>query len=146
MNTSVAAASTEQATKDGPQRPSTASSQSDSHISFGEVRVHKHRMTLGDNPSADGIPVEIAWEEEESETLSVDRFEEEHPTHEVHRIAKTSREKIAQERHSRQSIKRVEQEVEKIKKSREASERDEDRKLGSQLKAPLHAFSRFWQK
>jgi len=131
---------------EGSERPSIDSTQSETHVSFGEVNVHTHRMTLGTNPSANGIPVELAWYEEESETLTVDKFEKEHPIHEVHKIAKASREKIAQRRHTRQSIKRVENEVEKIKKSREKSEHDEEQTLGSKLKAPVAAFSNFWRK
>ena len=130
----------------GPDRPSLASTQqSDSQVSFGTVNVHKHRMTLGQNPAASGIPVELAWEEWGSETLDVDEFEKARPDKAVHRIAKTSRERIAEEGHSRESILHVQEEMEWIKKSREASEGDEDRKW--RIRTPTRPnFSRFWRK
>ena len=43
-----------------------------STVSFGDkVRVHKHRMTLGDNPSANGIPITVAWEVDDSEEIDL---------------------------------------------------------------------------
>ena len=92
-----------------------------SHVSFGHVEVHKHRMTMGSNPSATGIPVELAWEEESSERIPVDEFQEHH---DVHRIATKARRRIAEEHHSRASISIVENEATKIKKSIAKSKTD----------------------
>lgn len=95
-----------------------------SHVSFGSVNVHKHRMTLGVNPSAHGIPVELAWEEHSSELFDdVEKFEDS-TTHELHRIAAVSRKKIAENHHSRDSITKSQSEVEKIKRSIAKSEND----------------------
>lgn len=120
----------------------STSSSTGSHVSFGPVRVHTHRMTLGTNPSTrTGVPVELAWQYDESLDFSnLDGFEE-HVSSEtqqqnlyrgggssdarrVHRIAAASRERIAELHHSRDSIVRVEHEVKEIQKSRTQSEHD----------------------
>jgi hypothetical protein len=51
---------------------------SSSGVSFGSVHVHQHRMTLGVNPEVrHGVPVELAWEVEQSCVFdTVDEFEE----------------------------------------------------------------------
>ncbi|KAL7575571.1 hypothetical protein ACA910_020145 [Epithemia clementina (nom. ined.)] len=103
-----------------------------SEVKFGNVRIHTHRMTLGDNPEAKGTPVTIDWEVQESEELDIDSYEENQwnsgKDRSVHRIDKRSRDKIALEHHSRESIVKVQNEIMAIKLSREASEREDVRK------------------
>jgi hypothetical protein len=50
---------------------------STSHVSFGSVHVHEHRMTLGTNPGVSyGVPVELAWSAETSDMFdSIEEFE-----------------------------------------------------------------------
>ena len=76
----------------------------DSHVSFGRVSVHQHRMTLGTNPSVtNGIPVELCWEAEssyESELEDYERMERRKPG----RLSPQTRREIAEEHHSRESI------------------------------------------
>ena len=103
-----------------------------SDVSFGSVHVHKHRMTLGDNPEATGLPVTIDWEELESEELSVDAYEDkqwiEGKDHSVRKIAKSKREKIALQNHTRQSLRKVQEEISEIKLSRQESEKEDLRR------------------
>jgi hypothetical protein len=95
-------------------------------VSFGSVRIHKHRMSLGDNPGVStGVPVTLAWEVEES--LRFDSIEEaakESGKHGLHRISRNRREEIANQLHSRSSIVRLQDEIKSIQVSRTASERD----------------------
>jgi hypothetical protein len=45
-------------------------------VQFSVVRVHEHKMILGDNPAvSEGVPVTLDWEVEFSETWDVDYFE-----------------------------------------------------------------------
>jgi hypothetical protein len=110
-------------------------------VKFGAVRVHTHRMTLGANPSTTrGVPVELAWEVEESmqfenpsdfdaytssEHGSSDIWHDGDP-HGARRITAASREQIASVNHSRESIVKAQQEVMEIKKSRMDSIKDKD--------------------
>jgi hypothetical protein len=50
---------------------------STSHVSFGSVHVHEHRMTLGTNPDVSyGVPVELAWSADTSDMFdSIEEFE-----------------------------------------------------------------------
>jgi hypothetical protein len=50
---------------------------STSHVSFGSVHVHEHRMTLGTNPEVSyGVPVELAWAADASDMYdSIEEFE-----------------------------------------------------------------------
>jgi len=83
-----------------------------SKVSFGNVNVHKHRMTLGTNPSAkNGIPVELAWDVLSCEELAVDEFEERHGEKNLRRIDADKRQEIAEVNHSRGSIVRAKEEV-----------------------------------
>lgn len=100
--------------EDKTSKPNESKASLGSHVSFGEVHVHSHRMTLGSNPSATGVPVELAWEENSSEHMKIDEFEEHH---QVHRIAAKERRKIAEAHHSRDSITMVEEDSERIKKA-----------------------------
>jgi hypothetical protein len=94
-------------------------------VSFGEVHVHRHRLTLGDNPGvSSGIPLQLGWEEESSELVDVEAFEKRHSDRSVTRIAKSRREAIASEHHTRDSIVRVQEEVREIQHSVQDSERD----------------------
>ena len=51
---------------------------STSHVSFGSVHVHEHRMTLGSNPDVCcGVPVELAWSADASDLFdSIEEFEQ----------------------------------------------------------------------
>ena len=51
---------------------------STSHVSFGSVHVHEHRMTLGSNPDVSyGVPVELAWSADASDLFdSIEEFEQ----------------------------------------------------------------------
>ena len=102
-----------------------------SGVSFGSVHVHEHRMTLGSNPEVRrGVPVELAWEVEQSEVFStVDEFEEKahadgRDSGNARRIAAWKREAIAEAHHSRESIVRVTNEIQAIQQNRHDSQRD----------------------
>jgi hypothetical protein len=102
-----------------------------SGVSFGSVHVHEHRMTLGSNPEVRrGVPVELAWDVEESNVFStIDEYEEKahaegRDSGSAKRIAAWKREAIAEAHHSRESIVRVETEIQTIQKQRHDSKRD----------------------
>jgi len=89
-----------------------------SKVSFGNVNVHKHRMTLSNNPSATyGVPVELAWDEESSELLTVDQYEKDHEKKDLHRMTAGERQQIAAVNHTRESITERLQEVYAAKQS-----------------------------
>ena len=104
-----------------------------STVSFGDkVRVHKHRMTLGDNPSAKGIPITIAWEAEDSEHIDlkvhVQRQQERQQNQEqqggagggalLRPMGPQRRLRIARQNHSTHSLKKVLNDTRKIQNSR----------------------------
>lgn len=45
-------------------------------VSFTAVEINEFPMVLGDNPDCDGIPVQIGWESQHSERMSLDTYEE----------------------------------------------------------------------
>ena len=89
-------------------------------VSFGRVNVHKHRMTLGNHPFASGIPVELSWDVESSDEMSMEAYESTSSTSDAntdqhhdtssnsqsspHRLTSQIRREIAEEHHSRESI------------------------------------------
>jgi hypothetical protein len=95
-------------------------------VSFGFVNIHKHRMTLSNNPATRiGLPVEISWEEHSSELLNVDEYESTKQSHSsLHRLPASTRRKIAEQHHTRESIRRVEEDIKEAKKSIESSKLD----------------------
>mmetsp|Transcript_5392 Transcript_5392/g.7275 ORF Transcript_5392/g.7275 Transcript_5392/m.7275 type:complete len:172 (-) Transcript_5392:344-859(-) len=45
-------------------------------VTFSDVSIHQHHMTLGDNPSvSSGVPVQIDWEPYRSITLTIDEVD-----------------------------------------------------------------------
>jgi len=106
------------ATNDDSDNAAAASSSS--KVSFGNVNVHKHRMTLGTNPStAIGVPVELAWDEESSEFVTVEEFEKRDKS--LQRIPHRKRQEIAEVHHSHDSISRRREEVAEAQRSIAAS-------------------------
>ncbi|GAX25611.1 hypothetical protein FisN_28Hh086 [Fistulifera solaris] len=100
-------------------------------VGFSTVRIHHHRLSLGDHPDvSSGIPLTLAWEYDQSETLKVDDIVHEkdqvQPNHSarVRRIPRTHREEIAAERHSRDSIILAKEQVRELQRSREESQSD----------------------
>ena len=102
-------------------------------VRFGSVRVHKHRMTLGDHPSARGLPVMLAWEVDDSEEIDLAAFQErqrEKSEYEqrqepgLRRLDMFAREEIARRNHTRESLTKVQVEMFQIQKSRMASKND----------------------
>ena len=100
-----------------------------SNVKFGNVHIHQHRMTLGDNPEAKGAPVMIAWDSMESEEFDVDTYEDkqwvEGNGHMVRKIPRGKREKIAMQNHTRTSIAEVDEAMKEIRVSRESSEKED---------------------
>lgn len=97
-------------------------------VSFGDVKVRTHRMTLGTNPSTKvGLPVELSWDKQSSELFTLDKFEEK-PKSKAKKIDQQKRQEIAKLHHSRDSI--VKRQVElyqtkqSIEKSRQEAEAD----------------------
>lgn len=45
-------------------------------VSFTAIEINEFPMVLGDNPDCDGIPVQIGWEAQHSETMPLDSYEE----------------------------------------------------------------------
>jgi hypothetical protein len=127
--------------------PDQRSSGQGSGVSFGSVHVHEHRMTLGSNPEVRrGVPVELAWDVEESNVFStVDEFEEQahgegRESGSAKRIAAWKREAIAEAHHSRESIVRVETEIQTIQQQRHDSQRDKAAKhVVDELQREPHA-------
>lgn len=115
------------------EKPTATTTESDtdnskkSAVSFGTVRVHQHRLTLGDNPGVStGVPLTLGWDVEDSETYDLQSFERNNASeeHKLSRITRGKRELIASEHHSRGSILQRGNEVREIKKSRETSVTD----------------------
>lgn len=97
---------------EGVKESKTGSKVVRSKVSFGNVNVHKHRMTLGTNPSAkNGIPVELAWDVLSCEELAVDEFEKRHGEKNLQKLDADKRQEIAEVNHSRGSIVRTQEEV-----------------------------------
>ena len=125
-------------TDDCPRRESAISNVSEtSTVSFGDkVRVHNHRMTLGDNPSANGIPITIAWEADDSEEIDLkahaqrqqERQQQKEQQEEgggggalLRPMGPQRRLKIARQNHRIHSLKKVLNDTRKIQNSRIAS-------------------------
>lgn len=54
-------------------------------VSFSQITVHRHLITLGDNPSpSEGPPISIEWTSFDSHTLTVDEYESAKPEPRVH--------------------------------------------------------------
>ncbi|CAJ1955916.1 unnamed protein product [Cylindrotheca closterium] len=45
-------------------------------VSFTAVEITEYPMVLGDNPDCDGIPIQIGWKAQHSETVPLDTYEE----------------------------------------------------------------------
>ena len=121
-------------------------------VSFGRVNVHKHRMTLGNHPFASGIPVELSWDVESSDEMSMEAYEssstsdantdQHHDTSSnsqssPHRLTSQIRREIAEEHHSRESIFAVLKEASLLRhaivKSLEEDHNDQDPELDALL-------------
>lgn len=109
------------------QRPDKDSN-TKSGVKFGNVRVHQHRLTLGDNPGVSvGIPLTLGWEVEDSETYDLQAFErqkEQEDHSQVKRYTRYKRELIASENHTRDSLVMRSKEVQEIKHSRVVNKSD----------------------
>jgi hypothetical protein len=110
-------------------RTALSSTSASSGVSFGTVRVHEHRLTLGDNPGVSiGVPLTLGWECDDSETYDLEAFErlskDNNSTGGVHRLTRYKRELIASENHSRDSITLRKKEVRTVQLSRAESEQD----------------------
>jgi len=91
-------------------------------VSFSTVRVHQHRLTLGDNPAVSrGIPLTLDWQIEDSETFDLELFEAVYGRKDLCCFSSDERKAIARQDHSRDSLVRVRQEVKAIQYSRERS-------------------------
>lgn len=113
-------------------------------VRFGSVRVHKHNLTLGDNPAAKtvGPPVTLDWKAEENIRYSnIDEFAIDthgrrdsqvlHAT--PKKLSSSCRERIAKLDHSAGSIRRIKVELYDIKQGREESSKEDiDRALALQ--------------
>ena len=131
--------------------PASADNNNNS-VSFGRVNVHKHRMTLGNHPFASGIPVELSWDVESSDEMSMEAYEssstsdantdQHHDTSSnsqssPHRLTSQIRREIAEEHHSRESIFAVLKEASLLRhaivKSLEEDHNDQDPELDALL-------------
>ena len=115
-----------------------------SGVQFGSVRVHTHKMTLGDNPGAKtaGPPVTLDWNVQESErfedvngysmkyhgTRDSQRVIEGKLVH-AHRMDAKERMKIAGRDHTAGSIRKLQSELYTIKKHREESANEDPEKV-----------------
>lgn len=100
---------------------------SSSRVSFGEVRVRRHKLTLGDHPCvSQGPPVALDWsymssqhfDLEDYETISGDRQK-------AQKISREEREELLRTKGvSDDSLSRIEFEVQEIKASRKAVKDD----------------------
>ena len=98
-------------------------------VSFGQVHIHSHRYTLGDNPSvAGGPPVALAWECSESYIFDLDEYEREKPaprSKDSTLLPRSLRENILRgEGFSRGELKEASEGVKRIKRQRLKSSRD----------------------
>ena len=102
-------------------------------VKFGNVHVHSHRLTLGDNPGVSvGVPLTLGWEVEDSEQFDLDTYEEETQVNNrsaVRRMTRHKRELIASRNHTRDSIVKHTEQVKDIQKSRMKSETDKAAKM-----------------
>ena len=101
------------------------------HVSFGQLQIHCHEYTLGDNPSLSGkggIPVTLDWNAFESHTLSLELYERDKPESrpkESMIMPSSMRERLVRARgFSRGEIKEAAEEVERVQNQRLRSSRD----------------------
>lgn len=113
-------------------------------VKFSVVRVHEHKVVLGDNPAVrEGVPVTLDWEVEASETCDVEFFENHLrrdclPT----QLSPDEREAIAREHGaSSAAVLQAFREIQKIQLSRELSNAEKSgfwgRVLGNRSKRAL---------
>ena len=95
-------------------------------VTFGSVEVNEHAMTLGANPAVSdgGPPIELEWESQSFEVISVDGFEQSrrrhHPT--THKLDATYRRGILfRAGFSEGDLQRVVDEISSIRLKREMS-------------------------
>jgi len=102
----------------------TAEGSSDSNqggVHFAqEVRVHEHRLVLGDNPGVShGVPLALDWEVDASFRMDLDQMND----HTLSKIPSQQR-KIIAEAACPKYVSKVQDEVEATKASREKSSKD----------------------
>mmetsp|Transcript_9363 Transcript_9363/g.21107 ORF Transcript_9363/g.21107 Transcript_9363/m.21107 type:complete len:139 (+) Transcript_9363:431-847(+) len=90
---------------------------------------YDYHFRQGAHPDATGIPLTLAWDAEDSQEFDLDEFESTHSHKgELRKIAKTKRERIAQQHHSRSSITELQQEMRQIRQFREQGKMENARK------------------
>jgi hypothetical protein len=92
-------------------------------VSFGDVRVRTHSVTLGDNPAVTtGLPLALDWDHVDSNSYNLEDFEKRKRRTRVMRIPVEEREaRLREMGHSKDSLDEISQEIEKIKTSRRES-------------------------
>lgn len=111
-------------------------------VSFGDIQIHSHQFTLGDNPSvSSGPPVTVDWKAFESGTYDLDEYEQQKPDprrKEAMILPRSIREEILRnEGFSRGELKEATGQVSKIQQHRLKSSKDGKllRKFGKCLNA-----------
>lgn len=121
-------------------------------VQFGSVRVHTHKLTLGDNPGGKeaGPPVEFEWGHQESLRYgNIDEFAlHEHGVRDsrvIHdkaqRLEAAERQRIAARDHSAGSIRKIQMQIHEIRSHR-AKSKEEDLAEAEKQDALLNAKKR----
>lgn len=94
-------------------------------ITFSTVNVHHHELICGDNPSvSDGVPLQLDWETNDSETFDIDTYEKIACDKQVRRLSAVERAIIAGESNTKSFLEKVREEVLLIQGSRQVSMKD----------------------
>lgn len=103
---------------------------SSSRVSFGDVRVRRHVLTLGDHPCvSQGPPVALDWAHMSSQHFDLEDYEQiAGDRQKAQRISREEREELLRTKGiSDDSLSRIELEVQQIKASRQAVKNDKKR-------------------
>jgi len=96
-------------------------------VRFGQVRVHTHDITLGDNPAvSSGLPVQLQWDPRDSDRYSLEEYERLFGGGSLNRVSEEDRQKwLTRNGHTQQSFDQVHEEIKKIKGTRNLIKRQD---------------------
>uniref|UniRef100_A0A7S3DNY4 Uncharacterized protein n=1 Tax=Entomoneis paludosa TaxID=265537 RepID=A0A7S3DNY4_9STRA len=105
-----------------PQEAPLQDSSSQKNLRFARVRERRYRMTLGDHPETQGVPVQLSWEYTQSEVFdSVTQHEAQRDG--LHVISERTRSRIAlQAGHSTKSILNILEKMKRIRWGRQQTQ------------------------
>jgi len=127
---------------------SLESSASERSVRFSQhVRVHQHRLILGDNPSvSDGIPLTLDWEVEASVILDLDMLDDQVSTPRSPTKIPLEHRQVIAEATNPECLTRVQEEIQATKESRLKSMKDPSQPLWQRLRRKMRVPRMFRKK